>query len=108
VHKYILKKALEEIKSSSDVIVDAPLLFESGLDEVCDITLGIVSDREENAKRIKERDNISFDLAKARLDKQYDDSFFKEKCSFFIENNGTMEEFLKQIDLFIKNEVTKK
>lgn len=108
VHKYILKVALKEIKSSSDVIVDAPLLFESGLDKVCDITLGIVSDREENAKRIKERDNISFDLAKARLDKQYDDSFFKEKCSFFIENNGTMEEFLKQIDLFIKNEVTKK
>lgn len=108
VHKYILKKALKEIKEVPDVIVDAPLLFESGLDKVCDITLGIISQRDKNAKRIQVRDNISIELAKSRLDKQYDDSFFKAKCSFCIENNGSIEEFLDKINLFIKNEVTGK
>ena len=108
VHKYILKKALKEIKEVPDVIVDAPLLFEAGLDKLCDITLGIVCDRINNTKRIIERDGISSDLAKSRLDKQYDDSFFKEKCTFCIENNGSIEEFLDKIDLFIKNEVTGK
>ena len=71
VHKYILKKALEEIKLNNNVVVDAPLLFEAGLDKVCDITLGIISQRDKNAKRIQVRDNISIELAKSRLDKQY-------------------------------------
>lgn len=108
VHKYILKKALEEIKLNNNVVVDAPLLFEAGLDKVCDITLGIISQRDKNAKRIQVRDNISIELAKSRLDKQYDDSFFKDKCSFCIENNGSIEEFLDKINLFIKDEVTGK
>lgn len=107
-HKYILKKAMEEINSYKNVIVDAPLLFESGLNKICDITLGIISNREENAKRIVERDSISHDLAQSRLKKQHDDLFFQKNCTFCIENNSDIDDFIKKIDIFIKNEVTGK
>lgn len=108
VHKYILKKAMDEINTHKNVVIDAPLLFEAKLDKLCDITLGIISERSENAKRITVRDDISYDLAQKRLEKQHDDLFFEKNCTFCIHNNSDVQSFIKNIDKFIENEVTKK
>ncbi len=108
VHKYILKKAMQEIKTHKNIVLDAPLLFEAGLDKMCDITLGIISSKNENAKRITQRDDISLSLANKRLDNQHDNLFFEKNCTFCIHNNSNVDSFIKKVDEFIKNEVTRK
>ncbi len=74
-HKHILAKTRQIIKELSAagkkcVIVDAPMLFESGFDAECDMTLGVVADTDIRIGRITERDGISSERAAARISNQ--------------------------------------
>jgi len=86
VVKEIIKRA-EENEDKELVIIDAPLLFESGLNKVCDYTISLIAPRELKIKRICKRDNISENDAIKRLDVQQTDSYYREKSDFIIENN---------------------
>lgn len=84
-----LKKMIEEMSSKYSVImVDAPTLFESGADKLCQKTVGIIADREILLKRICQRDSISLEEGKKRLDSQRDAAFFSSRCDIIIENSG--------------------
>lgn len=92
-HKYILEKTLELISEFEKnggfaVIIDAPVLFESGFDAVCDICVCVTCDDKTRIKRITERDGITVNAAKARLSSQLSDSELKERCDFEIVNDG--------------------
>lgn len=75
-------KALNDV----NVILDVPLLFESNLNEVCDITIGIIADEETKIKRLKKRDK-GIDVSK-RLKAQPESGFYIKKADYIIENNG--------------------
>lgn len=92
--KYVVDKIKDEIKLNSDkniIIIDAPLLFESGLDKICDITLGVISEESIKIDRICKRDNLSVREAKDRLRVQLKDEVLREKCNYIIENNGDVD-----------------
>lgn len=92
--KYVVDKIKDEIKLNSDkniIIIDAPLLFESGLDKICDITLGVISEKSIKIDRICKRDNLSVREAKDRLRVQLKDEVLREKCDYIIENNGDVD-----------------
>ena len=81
-----MPKIVEEAKNKTSVI-DVPLLFESGLDEICDITIGVIADKETCLSRIVNRDIISIEDAKKRIDNQKSETFFKIHCNYCIFNN---------------------
>ena len=84
-------------KSECDYIVlDAPTLFESGADKLCKTIVGIISDDDLRIKRIINRDNITTDAAKKRMSAQKSNDFFKQNCSFIIENNADLESLYNQ------------
>ena len=94
-HKHILASVRRFIAESADapaVIVDAPLLFESGFDKECDLTVCVIADNDVRIKRITERDGITVANAKARIDSQIPNSALVEKCDYAIENNSTESE----------------
>ena len=107
-HKYILNEVFKKLDGKNNAVLDAPLLFEAGLEKHCDITLGIISPNEVKTKRIQERDGVSQGYAAKRLEKQHNDEFFEKNCTFCIRNNGDIPEFIKKVELFIKNEVNNK
>ena len=84
------------------VILDAPTLFESGIDSLCDSILSIVADKEVLLSRIESRDSISREQAEKRLASQHDKGYFVERSDYFIENNGSSEEFFNVIMKTIK------
>ena len=89
--KYIKKEIEKQInKLSSDIvaIIDAPLLFESGLNKVCDKVIGVISNRELQLDRIVARDNIDFEDAEKRLNAQQSNEFYIKNCDDIIENNN--------------------
>lgn len=92
-----IKEEAETISKEKDVIIDAPLLFETGLDKICDITIGVIADEETCVKRSCKRDGISEETAKARINSQNREGFFKINCDYCI-NNGIGENLEKQIN----------
>ena len=50
------------------VILDVPLLFETGMDALCDETWALYVDREMQISRIVARDGITREQAEARID----------------------------------------
>ena len=91
--KYItaeIEKKVEKLSKKADYIVlDAPTLFEAGIDSSCDIIAAVVSDEDIRLRRITERDSVSEEFAKKRFSSQHGEEFFRERCGLIIENNGT-------------------
>lgn len=81
------------------VIVDAPMLFESGFDRECDIILGVVAQTNIRIKRVTERDGISEERAAARISNQLSCDEIRRRSDFIIENNGDDLSLHKQVDL---------
>lgn len=77
-------------------ILDAPVLFEAGMDDLCDMTCGVIAPRETRIARIMKRDSIPYDYAAARIDAQKPDNFYREHCDAVIVNDGTWEALQEQ------------
>jgi len=92
-HKYILNETKRvmldmEKAGSKAVIVDAPLLFESGFDKDCDVIISVISDLDKRIERIIKRDKITFEQAETRIKNQKSDEFFIENSDYVIYNNS--------------------
>lgn len=97
---YVVKEIKQNINDLQDkelIVIDAPLLYESNLDKVCDIVIGVVAKEEDKIDRICKRDNISREIAKKRLNIQLKDDYIKDKADYIIVNNGNLEELEKDI-----------
>ena len=88
----IHKMVLNEIDCDR-VLLDAPTLFESGVNEICHKTVAVLSDKEIRLKRILARDNITTEQALLRINAGKNDDFYKEKCDFVIYNNADEHTF---------------
>lgn len=92
-HKYVLQSldfTLKELaqKGEKTVFIDAPQLFESGLDKKCGYIIAVTAPNGEKIKRIIMRDGISREAAESRLSNQYDNDFFLANSNFVINNDG--------------------
>lgn len=106
-HRYIkaeVYRQLEEARKSGVemFVIDAPLLFESGLDADCDTTLAIVANREVRVERIMARDGIDRELAEKRIDSQLDEAELCRLADNVIENNGDKKALVKAVYEFIR------
>ena len=93
-YKYVVDEIKTRIKKENNhhLIIDAPLLFESGLDKICDITVAVLANERLKLNRICSRDNIDISLATARLSIQAKDSYYLKKADYIIKNNGSKNE----------------
>ena len=91
---YVVKEIEQRVQKakSENIIIDAPLLFESNLDKICKITIAVLAKEETKLKRISTRDKIDETIAKARINIQKNDEFYIEKADYIIKNNGKIDE----------------
>ena len=62
------------------VIIDAPLLFEGGLETLCTLTAAVLAPPEVRLKRIMVRDGITREEALQRMASQHSDDFFRQRA----------------------------
>ena len=109
--KYIKKEIEKEIKKINEdtiAVIDAPLLFESELNKICDKVIGVISRKELQIERIVARDNIDYEQAEKRLAAQKTNEFYIKNCDDIIENNNNLVNIEKIIqDIMKKYEVNK-
>lgn len=107
IHPYIIKKIEEEIKffekSESEIILDAPQLFEAGCEKLCDITVGVLAEKETRISRITERDSLTRSQALLRINAGKDDDFFKKNCDMIIINDGSLDKLKKEAEKIIES-----
>ncbi len=91
---YVVDEIEKRVKNakSKNIIIDAPLLFESNLDKICKITIAVLANEETKLKRISTRDKIDETIAQARINIQKNDEFYIEKADYIIKNNGQIDE----------------
>ncbi|WP_411678104.1 dephospho-CoA kinase [Caproicibacter sp.] len=84
-HPVILKETVRRIQElqsgdSVAVILDAPLLFESGADSLCDTSVAVTAPAESRLKRIMNRDGLSEEAAKERMSAQNPNEFYEKRA----------------------------
>lgn len=92
-HPIIAKKcneiiAMKQKEGYKAVIIDAPLLFESGLNSICDFVIAVIADEEVRIKRIMERDSITREKAELRITNQHKNEFYTEQADIIVTNNS--------------------
>ncbi len=83
-------------------VIDAPLLFESGEDKLCDVTVGILADEQTRLLRILARDGIDREAAEKRLSAAKSNEYFRERCGYILENDSDQAAFEAQIRRFFE------
>ncbi len=101
VRKEVLRR-LNAVPGGIPVAIDAIGLFEGGLGELCDATVAITAPLEDRLQRLTVRDNITLEQARLRIDAQKPEHYFREKCDYILENNGTQEEFREKCLAFFR------
>ncbi len=100
VRPYILSYIEKHLRQHADenVILDAPLLFESGLEKRCDKVLSIIAQPDLAMKRIIARDSLSKEDAERRLKSQHSAEFYAERSDFVVYNDGDLQSLKNQIE----------
>lgn len=106
-HPVILRLAVEEFErlsreGSKNIVFDAPTLFESGSDKLCQKIISVIAPENLRARRIMKRDNISEAEAIKRISAQKSEEFFRENSDFVIENDGDIKALKAKTESIIK------
>ncbi|MBQ3529610.1 MAG: threonylcarbamoyl-AMP synthase [Oscillospiraceae bacterium] len=105
VKKEVLRR-LDHTPGGIPVAIDAIGLFESGLAEVCDVTVAVTAPEEDRINRLMARDNLTREQALERMNAQKPESYFREKSDYVLENTGDAEEFRKKCLVFFQKLLT--
>ena len=108
-HSAVKEEVIRRVKAipgGHHIAIDAIGLFESGLAELCDVTVAVTAPEEDRIKRLMARDNLTREQALERMNAQKPESYFREKCDYVLENTGDAEEFRKKCLVFFQKLLT--
>ena len=97
LNRTLLPHIVEMVKCEAgdgDVLLDAPTLFESGMDSVCTQTVAVLADRDVRRDRIISRDGLTIEEADIRMNAGKPDAFYLERAGHILYNNGDGTEFI--------------
>ena len=107
-HPYIVEltkqRIAEYFASGCDIIVfDAPQLFESGSDKLCDIIVSVIASQECRLERIISRDGINREQALSRMKVQLSEEYFKRHSDYIINGEQDINTVTGEAEIFIKS-----
>lgn len=101
-HPYLMESITAKIKNSASqwILLDAPTLFESGADSLCNCTVAVLADQQTRKQRIMLRDDLTEQQAMDRISSQHGDDFYKNRSNYTIDANGSLSELkLRSLEL---------
>ena len=102
IYPYITRAIRQKVQYFADsghhaVILDAPTLFESGIDRFCNIVISVIASRDVRKARILQRDTLTEFQAEQRMNAQHSEDFFRAHSEAVIENNGSQAALTQQV-----------
>lgn len=101
-HPAIQKAVMDDIERAaaegeSLVFINVPLLFETGMDALCDETWLISLDRATQAERLMARDSLTREQAEARIDSQMPLEEKERRATVVIDNRRSVEKLNSEV-----------
>lgn len=92
--KSVLLQGIEKAKQGHElfVILDVPLLYESGFDELVDLTVVVYVQRDTQIERLMKRDQIDVGYATQKIESQLSLDEKRHRANLIIDNNGTLHD----------------
>lgn len=91
------KKLAETQKKSQNIVLEVPLLFELGLENLFDVTIMVYAESDLKMKRLQDRDNVTEEKASTFIGLQMADEKKVKRSDFVIFNNGSKEQLAKEV-----------
>lgn len=93
---------IDKIRRTGDaaagILLDAPLLFEAGLDSRCDKVIVIVADEEVRIERVCRRDGITAREVRDRINSQMSESDKIRRSDFVVDNSDGIEQLEESLE----------
>lgn len=105
LNKTLLPYIVELVKKQATgekVLLDAPTLFESGINSMCNVTVAVLANPDIRLSRIIERDNISSGDALLRINAGKNNDYYTNLADFTVYNNGDSKTFTQEFKSIIK------
>jgi len=99
MHPEVIRVMKEEIETSreKEIILDAPLLIEAGLEKIADKLIVVTITREKQIERIYKKTGLNrLDILK-RIEAQISQNVKSRFANFIIDNSGKIENTKKQV-----------
>lgn len=102
IHPRVQRVIMEAVdkargEDADAVLLDVPLLFETGMDALCDVNLLIAADREKRIERVMARDGLTREAVEARMNSQMSDDDKASMATKVISNDQSMEKFRNEL-----------
>ena len=98
----IIKKKINKHDKKDLIVLDAPLLFETSLDDIVDESWVVYTSQETQIKRLKSRDGLDREQALKRIEAQMPLAKKKQKADILIENEGSIKELKDKINKLVE------
>lgn len=95
-------RRLNQENNADLVVLDAPLLIEQHYDKICDFIMTIDVPKKIQLERLIERDELSEDEAKSRIESQLSSRERNGFADVVIDSSGTVEQTRKQVIKWLK------
>ncbi|MBW2568050.1 MAG: dephospho-CoA kinase [Deltaproteobacteria bacterium] len=107
-HPEIIKLMKSQITAAekdgnSVVVVEVPLLFEFDMESLFDEIIVVIAKQELRITRLMNRDYMSRSDAQNLLNIQMPDEEKVQHAAFLFQNNGSVKQLIKSVDIFYKN-----
>ena len=103
IRNEIMRQIQEKSQLTNLVVVDIPLLYEGGYDQVVDKVAVVYIPESVQQSRLMKRDNLTQLEAEKRIASQWSIEEKKAKADFVFDNQGNHEELEQQIVAWIEN-----
>lgn len=93
---YIIEAITHKLKDAEKrevpfLVLDAPTLFESGLDKECDLVVAVIAREETRKARIIARDHMTEEAAARRIKAQNGDDFYSSRADEVLYNDEDVD-----------------
>lgn len=99
----VFKNKKENTKEDEIVIFDIPLLFEAGMESLCDTVIVVYISKRVQLERMMKRDRHGIDLAERIIESQMSMSDKIDKADIIINNNCTLEDLKNNVNVVYYN-----
>ncbi len=104
VHRYVWAKVEQiadahRLAGEEFLLIDAPLLYEAGMDRLCQKVIAVIAPRELRKARLLARDERTSEEIDRRMNGQPADEFYTARADYVLCNDGSQspEDFVRQI-----------
>ncbi len=106
-HPHILRRSEEYLRAAGEqgiraAILDAPQLFESGGEVLCDKVIAVTAPESVRLSRIMQRDGITEAEARLRIGAQHPEAYYTQQADYTIDGSADVRDVQRQTECIIR------